>query len=145
MGAGTGFERGAHSISNSVMAGVQLGLQQQRYDQLDERYNKMFDWKEDFKRGESMLPPAYTEEEQAAQAAATRPEIPSSTPTVTPGPLGVPQTTFPVGKPVQPMPAAQPAPSAGGAMGLIPLGMRPTIGRNPSLSMSSRLGFGRTR
>jgi hypothetical protein len=145
-GAGGGFERGAHSISQSVMSGIQLGMQQKRYDQLDARYNKMFDFQADFERGKQGLPPLYAEEEQAAQhdnaVAATRPEVPSSVPTSTPGPLGIPKTSFPVGPPVQPMPAEAPKPT-GGAMGLIPPAMRMSIGRNPSMGMSSRRMFGR--
>ena len=36
MGAGQGFERGAQSISDSVMSGIRMGLQQQRNEQLDD-------------------------------------------------------------------------------------------------------------
>ncbi|HSL01952.1 MAG TPA: hypothetical protein VK901_00255 [Nitrospiraceae bacterium] len=38
MGAGQGFERGAHSFGNCVMAGIRLGMQQKWNDQLDEPY-----------------------------------------------------------------------------------------------------------
>ena len=123
MGAGQGFERGAQNFSSSVMQGLRLGLQQKRNDQLDELYKHAIDYNLEWKRGIDGLPPSYTEEEETAQAAATRPEIPSSVPMSTPGPLGVPQTTFPVGKPVQPMPAAAPR-APGGAMGLLPPSMR---------------------
>ena len=144
-GVGGGFERGAQSISQSVLGGIQLGMQQKRYDQLDERYNKMFDFKSDFERGKQGLPPLYAEEEQAAQQdqaiTATRPAVPSSVPTSTPGPLGIPRTSFQTGPPVQPMPAEAPKPA--GAMGLLP----PTMprmpggmgGRLPSMGMSRLL------
>ena len=119
MGAGRGFERGAQSIRNSVTDGLRMGLQQKRNEQLDELYKKRIDYRLEFKRGMDGLGPSYQDEldrleEEAAQVAATRPEIPSSVPTSTPGPLGIPQTTFPVGKQVQPMPAAAPTAPGGG-------------------------------
>jgi len=123
MGAGQGFERGVQQLSQNVMQLLRLNMQQKRYDQLNERFDKAIDYGAEFKRGRQGLPPSYTEEEEAAQAAATRPEVPSSTPTVTPGQLGVPQSSFPVGPPVQPM-LAQPSKPAG-AMALIPPAMRP--------------------
>jgi hypothetical protein len=79
--------------------------------------NQAMDFNLEWDRGTAGLPPTYTEEEAAQQAAATRPAIPSSVPTTTPGPLGVPQTRFPTGRRVQPMPAA--IPSRPGAMGLL--------------------------
>jgi hypothetical protein len=108
MGVGTGFERGAQNFSSNVLQGIRLGLQQKRNEQLDELYNHAIDYNPEWKRGIDGLPPSYHEEEEAALAAATRPAIPSSVPTSTPGPLGIPQTMFPLGKPVQPMPAAAP-------------------------------------
>ncbi len=142
MGAGTGFAEGARSLNNSVLTGIQLGMQQDRYNKLDERYQKAMDYNLEWQRGLDGLPPSYTDEEEAQQAAATRPEIPSSVPTSTPGPLGVPQTTFPVGKPVQPMPADTPR-AAGGAIGLIPPGMRPPRVQAPIGRTSTSLGMGR--
>lgn len=129
MGVGQGFERGAQQFSQNVMQGIRMGLQQKRNEQLDDLYKQTIDYNLEWQREIDGFPPSYhEEEEEAAQAAATRPEIPSSIPTSTPGPLGIPQTRFPVGRPVQPMPVS-PKPT-GGAMGLLPPCMRP-----PSLRM----------
>jgi hypothetical protein len=123
MGAGQGFERGVNQFSQNVMQGLRLGLQQKRNEQLDDLYNHAIDYNLEWKRGIEGLPPSYhDEEEEAARAAAMRPEIPSSVPTSTPGPLGIPRTQFETGKPVQPMSAA--APKTGGAMGLLSSSMR---------------------
>ena len=43
-GAGTGFERGAPSISKSVMSGIRLGLRQKRNEQLDDLYKQAIDY-----------------------------------------------------------------------------------------------------
>lgn len=126
-------------MSNSIMGGLQLGLQQQRADKLDERFDKMFMDKNEFARGRQGLPPVYTEEESMEQAAATRPEIPSSVPTSTPGPLGIPKTQFDEGAPVQPMPVVTPRPVAGGAAALLP----PTPSRLPGGMGTRRMGLSR--
>lgn len=147
-GVGQGLNEGVKTAGPFILAALQAKQQQKQFDTLNDRYNKAFDYQADFDRGQQGLPPLYTEEAQTNQAAATRPEVPSSIPTQTPGPLGVPQTTFPVGKPVQPMPStASPAPTGGGARVLIPLAMRPamSLGRTGSMGPSSRFGFGRTR
>ncbi|HSQ90618.1 MAG TPA: hypothetical protein VLM19_00420 [Nitrospiraceae bacterium] len=129
MGAGQGFERGVQNLSSNLMQGIGLMLKQQRNEQLDKQGEMMMEARDAWQRGIEGRPPRYQEEEEeAARAAAMRPEIPSSLPTATPGPLGIPQTRFDTGKPVHPMPAAVPKP-AGGAMGLLPSSMRtPSFG-----------------
>jgi hypothetical protein len=124
MGAGTGFANGMQNLTSLYLEKRRLDNQQKYYDLIGNLTPQRNDYDAEFERGRQGLSPAYTEEQEAAQAAATRPEIPSSTPVETPGPLGVPQTQFPVGKAVQPMPQA---PRAGGAMDLIPSMRRPSI------------------
>lgn len=133
MGAGTGFERGAQSISNSVLSGIRLDLQRQRNEQLDKLAELRMEMLDAWNRGIEGRPSRYQEEEEAARAAATRPAIPSSEPIVTPGPLGIPQTRFETGKPVQPIPIDTPR-APGGAMSLLPPNMRPpSLGVPPGM------------
>jgi hypothetical protein len=122
-----GFEQGAQDFSSNLMQWTRLGLQQQQYDQEDKRFNRRLE----LERGKNGMGPSYEDDLKKMQADATWPDIPSSVPTSTPGPLGVPQTTFPAGKPVQPMPAATPN-AQGGAMGLLQSSMRtPSLGMLP--------------
>ena len=119
-GVGQGLNEGVKTASAALLHVGDQAIQQARYSHLDDLYTK----ENEFRRGRKGLPPAYTEEEQAEQAAATRPEIPSSVPTSTPGPLGIPETRFETGSAVQPMPAAAPVEPMGGAAALLPPSMR---------------------
>lgn len=155
MGAGQGFAQGVQSLTNSLMAAYQLHNQSKYYDAIGEVGKQQQEYdaykqlhKDEFQRGENGLLPAYQEQEAqaaAAQAAATRPEIPSSTPTITPGPLGFPRTQFPVGGTIQPMPAAPaPNPALSPKPGAFMLpGMRPRLpmmGRRPPMLRNFRFG-----
>lgn len=129
-GVGQGLNEGVKTAGSFLMQGIRMGQKQQRYEQLDKQWDLRMEALDAWQRGIEGRPSRYQEEEEeAARAAATRPAIPSSTPIETPGPLGIPQTRFDAGRPVQPMPADTPR-APGGAMGLLPSSMRP-----PSLGM----------
>lgn len=121
-GVGQGLDRGVRMAADFIMKGLEMKQKdahfQQAMDYDRARDNQAMDLNLEWDRGTAGLEPSYEDEEEAAQAAATRPAIPSSTPTVTPGPLGFPQTRFSTGRQVQPMPAATPRP-LGGATGLL--------------------------
>lgn len=154
MGAGTGFANGMQNLTNLYLQSQQLNNQRDYYAAIGDLSKQQREYdlskqlaKSEFERGRKSLPTAFEEEEQARHAAATRPAVPSSTPTVTPGPMGIPQTSFPVGAPVPPMPAEAAStpgepPKPAGAMALIP-GMRPRLpmmGRRPPMLRNFGLG-----
>lgn len=137
-GVGQGLERGVQNLSSNLMQGIGLMLKQQRYEQLDKQWEMVMEARDAWQRGIAGRPPRYQEEEEeAARAAATRPAIPSSAPIETPGPLGIPQTRFDTGSPVQPMPAEAPPPV--GAAALLP----PRRTGGMGLRRMGRLSFGR--
>jgi hypothetical protein len=80
-----GFEQGAQDFSSNLMQWTRLGLQQQQYDQEDKRFNRRLE----LERGKNGMGPSYEDDLKKMQADATWPDIPSSVPTSTPGPLGV--------------------------------------------------------
>jgi hypothetical protein len=112
-GIGQGIAEGVRVGGSFLLQGLQM---KQRKDLIERQFDADLEWK----RGMAGLGPSDEEADQHADA--TRPAIPSSTPTVTTGQMGVPQTTFNTGRPVQSRPAA-PAPQASGAALLTP-GMR---------------------
>jgi hypothetical protein len=121
-GVGQGLERGVGITANMLMNVLQLKQQ-------DAHFQKALAADLAWKRGMTGMDEP---EDQTARLAASRPAIPSATPTETPGQLGVPITQFPVGAPVQPVPATAPPPampSRAGAAALIPLSMRMATGR----------------
>jgi hypothetical protein len=121
-GIGQGLDRGVRMAADFIMKGLEMKQKDTHFQQAMD-YDRALDtqamdYNREWQRGIDGLPPSDHDEEQAAEAAATRPAIPSSTPITKPGPMGFPMSRFDTGRPIQPVPAA-PVKAPGGALGLL--------------------------